>query len=240
MAMSILDMVLSRLRRAGFKTGVAYPGQKYPPITEPMATVHIEKVDRNDLTVTVGVDILCPAAMGGTACELEALRATEVLRQSRAVCIQNGCTYDGVAQVYAVSILATYTGVTEADHYTLWSGFWCTINIAAQLHVIRFRTEEETGYQAEYAAGEETPAGFSRGSRIWRIEMEEMIPTGYEEKESPDADFTLQVTTDTQRENYYHCQWTSITREYTRQGLHRVRKGFALDREVESIEHDAL
>ena len=112
MGYSILELVLQRLREEGFSADIAYPGQKFPQITEAVAAVHIEQVDRANLTVTLEVSIVCPAAMGGTACEVEALRATEVLRWAGAVCVQRGCTYDGVAQVYMVPILATFTGTT--------------------------------------------------------------------------------------------------------------------------------
>ena len=119
MGISILELVLRRLREAKFTADVAFPGQKFPQITKPVAAVHIEKVDRANMTVTVEVNIICPAAMGGTACEVEALRATEILRWSGAVCIQNGCTYDGISQVYVVAILATFTCVTEASKCSL-------------------------------------------------------------------------------------------------------------------------
>ena len=125
MGYSILELVLRRLREDGFTADIAYPGQKFPLISDTVAAVHIEKVDRANLEVTVEINIICPASMGGTACEVQALRATEVLRWAGAVCVQNGCTYDGVAQVYVVSVLATFTGVTEADDCTVWPGFYC-------------------------------------------------------------------------------------------------------------------
>ena len=123
MGYSILELVLRQLRQANFVTNVAYPGQKFPQISGTVASVHIEKVDRANLTVTVGVNIISQASLGGTACEIEALRATEALRWSRAVCVQSGCRYDGIAQVYVVEILATYTGVTEEDNCKIWQGF---------------------------------------------------------------------------------------------------------------------
>ena len=68
MGISILELVLRRLREENFIADVAFPGQKYPMIKEPVAAVHIEKVDRANLTVTVEVTILCPAETGGTRC----------------------------------------------------------------------------------------------------------------------------------------------------------------------------
>ena len=172
MGISILELVLRRLREAKFTADVAFPGQKFPQITKPVAAVHIEKVDRANMAVTVEVNIICPAAMGGTACEVEALRATEILRWSGAVCIQNGCTYDGISQVYVVAILATFTCVTEASTCSLGPGFRAYINDIVQPNAIAFSEEEVSGVQAEYVTGESAPAvpvrGAAFGTFSWR------------------------------------------------------------------------
>ena len=76
MGYSILELVLRRLREDGFTADIAFPGQKFPQIDDTVAAVHIEKVDRANLEVTVEINILCPASMGGTVCEMKALRAT--------------------------------------------------------------------------------------------------------------------------------------------------------------------
>ncbi len=73
MGYSILELVMRRLREAGFTADIAYPGQKFPQITDTVATVHIEKVDRANLEVTVEISIICPASVGGTVCEMKAL-----------------------------------------------------------------------------------------------------------------------------------------------------------------------
>ena len=58
MGYSILELVLRRLRQAGFRADVAFPGQQFPQIQDTVATVHIEKVDRANLTVTMGVSVI--------------------------------------------------------------------------------------------------------------------------------------------------------------------------------------
>ena len=141
MGISILALVLRRLREENFQADVAYPGQVSPQIREPVAAVHIEKVDRSNLSVTVEVNIICPAALGGTACEVEALRATEVLRWAGAVCVQNGCSYDGVGQVYVVSVLATFTCITEADDCTMGPGFKVFIAELLMPYAVSFSAE---------------------------------------------------------------------------------------------------
>lgn len=232
MGISILELVLRRLREAKFKADVAYPGQKYPLITEPVATVHIEKVDRAGLTVTMEVNIICPASYGGTACEVEALRATEILQGDGAVCIQNGCTYDGVSQVYVVAVLATYTCVTEKDDCILGPGFEVYIDEVNYPFVTSFAAEEVRQYAAEYEMGESMPMGISPGKVQWNITMEELILPGSPEYNEPDGTFKLEVVRSAGTETYYHCKWISIRREMTREGLRRTQTGVAMLKEV--------
>jgi len=230
---SILELVLRQLRQERFKADVAFPGQKFPRITEPVAAVHIEKVDRANLTVTMEVNVICPASMGGTACEVEALRATEILRQSGAVCVQNGCTYDGVAQVYVVQVLASYTGVTEAEECTIWQGFYCYVGDVFHRNAVSFTSEFTHSAQPEYVTGEAEAVGSSTGTRGWTIRLEEVIPCGSAVVEDPEGPFTLELITDEQREYFTGCRWTRVRREYSKSGLHRISEGFALSREVE-------
>lgn len=233
MGISILEQVLRRLRNAEFQADVAYPGQKFPLITKTVAAVHIEKVDRANMTVTLEVNIISPASLGGTACELEALRATEVLQWDGAVCVQNGCTYDGSSQVYVVAVLATYTCVTEADSCTLGPGFDVYINDNYQPFAISFAEEEVRDYTAEYAMGETASVGISLGSRLWHITLEELILPGSPEAAEPAGAFELRIERAAGTETFYHCQWLSVCREMNRSGLRRIRKGIAMLKEVD-------
>lgn len=231
MGYSILELVLRRLREDGFAADIAFPGQKFPQVSDTVAAVHIEKVDRANLEVTVEISIICPASMGGTVCEMKALRATEVLRWAGAVCVQNGCTYDGIAQVYVVSVLATFTGVTEADDCTVWPGFYCYVDNQIHRFVIGFTALKETGAAAEYEIGEAAPVATSIGTAAWEIQLEELIPVGSPEFASPSEPCVVKIVTDQKTEIYSGCRWGTVKREFTKQGLRRIRKGIALQRE---------
>lgn len=232
MGISILEQVLRELRNADFQAGAAYPGQKFPQITQTVAAVHIEKVDRAEMTVTLEVNIISPASLGGTACELEALRATQVLQLDGAVCVQQGCTYDGSAQVYVVAVLATYTCVTEADSCTLGPGFQVYINDIYQPFAVAFSQEETRQHTVEYATGEAEPVGISLGSRLWNITLEEHILPESPETAEPSGAFSLRIERSAGTETFYHCRWLSIQRQLSRSGLRRIRRGIAMAREV--------
>lgn len=231
LGISILELVLRQLRQANFTADVAFPGQKFPRVTEPMAAVHIEKVDRAGMTVTVEVNIICPAALGGTACELEALRATEALQWAGAICVQNGCSYDGIAQVYVVQVLATFTGVAEADTFHRGPGFQVYINNIIQADAVQISAEETPGQQPEYVMGETLPADYYPGDSVWNLQMEELLLSGTPEPAEPEGDFTLKIVSMLKTEVYSGCRWNSVYREYTRDGLRRIRKGIARKRE---------
>lgn len=234
MGYSILEMVLRRLREEGFTASVAYPGQKFPQITETVAAVHIEKVDRAELSVTIEITMVCPASLGGTRCEMDALRATEILRWSGAVCIQNGCTYDGVAQVYMVSILATYTGTTEEDSCVIWPGFYCYLADRYHPYAVDFQTELTTDTQVIYGMGQSEVVGLHPGKQLWQIRLEELIPAGSEETQEPEGAFDMKIISDRVTETFRGCRWTSVQRQRNRKGLRRIRRGYALRREVKN------
>ena len=232
MGISILEMVLRLLRQEDFTADIGYPGQKYPVLTEPVVAVHLEKVDRTNLSVTVEISVISPASLGGAACELEALRATEVLRWAGATCVQNGCRYDGLAQVYTVSVMATFTGITEADSCTIGPGFTVHISNVYHPYAVSFTATRTGEHEVQYAVGENAPVGLSAGSWVWKLELEEVIPSGSIEAEQPSDLFELKLTTPVQTEQYYHCRWTSEKREFTQKGLKRTRVGIAMSREV--------
>lgn len=231
MGISILELVLQRLRDEGFSADVAYPGQMFPQIREPVAAVHIEKVDRANLTVTLEINIVSPAALGGTACELEALRVTSVLGLTGAVCVQNGCSYDGIAQVYTVSVLATYTCLTDATDCTLGPGFQISINGTRMPYVTAFTAEQQSEHRLQYEMGNQLPVAVSPGSRVWKLRLEEHITADTPEPYIPEDDVTLCRAGAVRYDYYYHCWWTRVTWEYTQQGLRRIHEGFALSRE---------
>lgn len=231
MGISILELALQCLREAGFAADTAYPGQKLPVITEPVAAVHIKKVDGESRTVTVDVSILSPAALGGAACELAARKAAGALQTAKAVCVQNGCVYDGIAQVYSVSILAAFTGVAGDNDCTLGPGFQVYLDGVQQVWATGFTAERVREQTMEFATRSPVAVAITSGSYYWNIHLEELIPTGFPEPPEPEEEFTLKLIREGKTEHFIPCRWSSVTRSFTPEGLRRVRKGIALMRE---------
>lgn len=233
MGLPILEVALKALRKEGFSADAAYPGQKYPPITETVAAVHIAQVDRADMTVTVEVTVISPASLGGTECETEALRATEALRWAGADCVQKGCQYDGMAQVYCVDILATFTGIAEEESCTLGPGYAVYVGEDQLEFVTSFTAEETWDVFSCYVIGEDYPADIGVGEHGWEITIEERIPTGSDEVEYGGAIVNVSVERfDGHVECYRTCRFSSVKREFVCGALKRTWKGKALKKGV--------
>jgi len=134
--------------------------------------------------------------------------------------------------VYVVAVLATYTCITEADNCTMGPGFLIYVNDVHHRFAYSFYEEEVQERTAEYEMGEILPLGVSQGKTHWAIGMEELIPAGSAEMDEPKGAFKIRVIIDGRPETFYHCRWTSIKREFTQEGLRRIRKGIAMLREV--------
>lgn len=241
MGISILEVVLQELRDGGFTADVAYPGQKYPPITGTVAAVHIAEVDRANMTVTVEVTVISPAALGGTVCETEALRATEILRWAGANCVQKGCDYDGMAQVYCVDILASFTCITEADDCAMGPGFDVYVDGTELEFVTAFSSELLRTVEYCYEMGEDAPVGISTGRNRWEITIEEVIPAGSEEVDY--SHYATEVTLEKcngETDIFRSCLFTSVKRENTNAGMKRTWKGIAMTKVVKFSGEDIL
>lgn len=231
MGISILELVLRTLRGEGLAADLAYPGQRSPAITGPVAAVHLKRVDRSRRSVTVEVLVLSPARLGGTACEVAALRATEGLKWAGADCVQGGCVYDGTSQVYQVAIQAEFSCVIQAEECAMGPGFRVYVGSNQMIYTVSFTAEQVLENKMHYEMGETAPVDSSAGSWVWQIRLEEMIPGGKVEPLPGDEFFNLRVENDDIVEVYFGCRWTSVRREYTAEGLRRIRCGIAALRE---------
>lgn len=229
--MGILERVLRKLRQAGFSAEYAYSGKKHTAVTEPVAAVHMGELDRGACQISVAVSILCPAGMGGTACEEAGLRAVEALHEDGAVCTMQGCKYDGLTRSFSVAIVAVYSmAVSGAEQGEL--GFSVSIDGKTLPYAMEFTAEEQHKHELRFCMGEREPKAVSLGHGGWNICLVELIPAGGEEAAEQTGSFSIQIDGQHGKELYRECVWTSVKREFTRQGLKCTRKGIAVGREV--------
>ena len=224
----MLETVLDQLRQAGFSADLAYPGRRIPEIRESVAAVHIRKADPIEAALTVEVTIIAPEAKGGTACELEALRAMEALCRGGAVCTQNGCVYDGQGRVYSVTILAEYTGLIWETPCALGPGIRLSIGDEVVEYAVGFTMEKTSDPRWLQEMGSQNPGGMHLGAWVWKLRLEELLPRASIGVSQPTENFTLRIQGEPGTETYPGCCWTSVSYEYTPRGVRRIRMGYAL------------
>ena len=228
----MLNTVISQLRSAGFQTGLAYPGRRIPEINEIVAAVHIRKADPCQAVLTVEVTIIAPEVMGGTVCELEALRAMEVLCRGGAVCTQNGCEYDSQGRVYSVTILAEYSGLLWDHSSAIGQGIKLYIGDRPVEHAVCFSMEKTSDHRWLQEMGSQDPGVMHFGTWIWKLRLEELLPTSAMDVAQPQEYFMLHIQRGNATETYTDCCWTSVSYEFTPRGVRRIRDGYTLHKEA--------
>ena len=224
--------MLEQLRRAGFQADIAYPGQRIPDIRQQVAAVHIQKTDPIQSTLTLEVTIHAPETEGGTACELAALRAMEALCQGGGICTQSGCKYDAQGRTYSVTILAEYTGVIWDTPCALGPGIRLTIGQEAVEHAVSFAMEKTSDPEWIREMGSQVPVEMHRGTWVWKLRLEELLPMAVMDASLPQESFTLKIQGGNSTGTYTNCCWTSVSYEYTPRGVRRIRNGFVLQKEA--------
>lgn len=225
MAGSVVTTVIEALNNAGFRAAAAYPGQKLPHLTEPAAAVSLFQVNQQERVTEVLVNVLCPVAMGGAACEAEGLKITEALTVLGASCVQEGCEYDSRRQVLTVPVYAAFRG-------GIWEAAWIP---GGDLTVSIGTTELPSATDFTSQRSTEDPKVTALSSCPWKFTVEEFFYPGYAEQNPPAEPFDLTVTRTSRTETYKGCRFTSMKREAGPTGLRQTREGIA-----ESMIHMAI
>ena len=231
----ILERVLKKLTEAGFAANYSFPGHARAMADGTAVAVHLAQVDNANASVTVEVSVISPSVLGGTRCEKEALRVMAALHADGAACIQNGCEFNGMAETYVVQIMAQYRGTVDGDTFYPRPGFTVKLNSKSIPFLVSFEAEQVRGDTPQYVMGQTEPVDVSLGSWVWNLRMEEMIPAGEVEDSDTGDPLFIKVVGSVQTEVYNGCRWTSVQRIITREGLRKIRKGIALEREVETV-----
>ncbi len=229
----MLEWVIEKLRSGGFRAARAYPGTAMPVLEEAAAAVSIDRADMRDMTMTVGIQIICPASMGGAMCECLALDAMQVLTQEGIACVQNSCVYESVARIYSVKIQAFLNMEEETPEPAVPEmELHVDTGTIERPYAVAFSAEQTLENTPLFAMGENDPVGFISEGWKWSIRLEEQIPPGCQESAQPEEPFSLYVRSDTGTDIYRSCRWTSIRRELTAAGIRRIQTGFASEKEA--------
>lgn len=217
MAQSVVTTVIDALNAAGFRAAAAFPGETAPHITSPAIAVSLFQVNQQERVTEVLVRVMCPAEMGGAACEGEGLKVTQVLTELGASCVQEGCEYDSLHRILTVSVYAAFRG-------GLWEAAWipggdlAVLLGKAELYCVTdFISRQET----------EDPAATALSACKWHFTIEEFFYPGDAEQNTPSEPFDITVNRTSRTETYKNCRFTKLTREAGPTGLRQTREGIA-------------
>ena len=200
----------------------AFPGSRMPALTEACAAVRYKQVDWTQQKTQVLVTVLTPAVLGGALCEQTALTAGKIVQEMGAGCLQGGCTFDSIGNLFSVEICATFDG-------TKIPGSWQELP-GIMVHVDGHRLDNVSSFSAWRQVDEQ---GTALANALWRFRIEELFPTEAAGIWEPEVLSTVAVQRMGLREVYSDCTWISQRLEHTGAKLVRIREGIAAGKTVE-------
>ena len=216
---TIVSEVIDKLSSGGIRSAEAYPGKRIPALSTPVAAVHLGKVDRSVRTTHLEVIVMSPVASGGSACELAALQAIEILQAMGGTCVKAVCKFDEMANVFYITIDVEFFGTALPTTWSAGPGY--SIKMGAQ------DLKYVTSFQAKREVDDMTP---TINEARWEFTMEELYPPGTNEPPDPPAPFDLTISRSGGEETYNGCHWVSVKREDTIRGVSQIRVGKAISR----------
>ena len=176
---TIVSNVIDTLSRGGIRSAEAYPGKRIPALTGAVAAVRLGKVDRSVRTTNLEVIIMSPVSDGGSACELAALKAVELLQDMGGTCVKAVCKFDEMADVFYINIDVEFFGTALADRWSAGPGYAIKIGAQAMNYVTSFQIQRETDKDVAAIANAK-----------WRFTLVELLPPGTSEPSDPSEPFT--------------------------------------------------
>lgn len=218
MGIVTVNEVLQALAAAGICGEQSWPGRAMRSVTGICAAVSLEKVDHQNGISTVMVLILSPAAGGGSVCQKAALRAAAAIGALGASCVQESCRFRREEDCYCVPLRCTFSVEVELPYQVEIAGI--------PLTGLRSFTSSKS---------EDLENGIAMNQAVWRFKIEEVYAPGEAEPNWPAEPFSVLVLRSTGEEMLSECEWTSIKRVDTAEGIRQIRAGKAKSRSVVTI-----
>lgn len=210
-----MDTVKSAISLAGFRTGMANPGQWIPEIQEPVVAISLEQVDSTKYEVTVRSEVVSPVALGGQRCEEEILKVVSVLQGMGARCEVTSLKFDAKTELFSMAVLGTFHGDILDSAWDFEKA--CVVNWGGRYigDPVAFTAWRETTDPA-------TPLSLT----LWHFRMEETLTGKWPEVDVSDP-FTITVSAGNVTDTYTGCTVTSQQRFLQEGHLRQIREGTA-------------
>lgn len=233
MGYELLEAVMDLLAGCGIRAGEEYPAGERVEIFAPVAAVGLRELDFADGEARFTVRILSPRVLGGWCCQTHGARAGNALHGAGFAVETGEMEYLSGSDCFCVTLTAVLP-VTAGEGEWLAGRRWLVLcGGIEQENVTSFRAVQDQGRRIFGAMCQSEPIGITPGSGGWNIELVQSITAEPEDAEEP---FELVVRHGTTEHRYSGCCWNETELDHAQGGLRLTRRGFALGREVTTVE----
>ena len=231
MGFELLEGLTRLLEEAGIPAGEEYPRGNRVEIHQPVAAVGLRELDCANSLARFSVRILSPRILGGWCCQRKAAKAVQVLHGAGMSCTVEEMEFSSGSDCFCVRLIATQSLRWDGESWSPGHRWQVLIDGVEENQVISFRSVRSQGRRLVGAFCQSAPIGVTPGTGGWQLELVQSgAEAGGEEKEP----FVLTVRAGGVTQRFTGCCWNETEISLGSGGLKRIRRGFALEREVET------
>lgn len=231
MVYGLLEELRELLEEAGVPAGEEYPAGERVEILSPVAAVGLRELDCANAVARFSVRILSPRILGGWCCQMKAAQAAQAFHRAGMGCSAAEMEYLKGSDCFCVSLTVSRAVHEGSDGWSAGGRWQVLRDDSEEKHVLSFRAVRNQGRRLLGAFCRSEPVGVTPGAGGWQIEL---VQSGGLETEEGQEPFTLTVRAGGAEQRYLDCCWNETELLLEAGGLKRIRRGFALRREVES------
>lgn len=231
MIYGLLEELRELLEAAGIPAGEEYPAGERVEIVSPVAAVGLRELDCANAAARFSVRVLSPRILGGWCCQQKAALAAQVLHRAGMGCSAAEMDYLSGSDCFCISLTVSRPVYESADGWIGGSGRQVLRDGIEEKNVLSFRAVRNQGRRLLGTFCQSEPVRVTPGAGGWQIEL---VQSGSAEPEEGQEPFTLTVRTAGGEQRYLGCCWNETEITLGGEGEKRIRRGFALKREVES------
>ena len=219
MGQSVIEYVVQLLIDGGIRAAAALPPGSLLRVTEPVAAVSLAGADSEKSSVTVLVEIVGPERLGGSACQLKALDACDILAASGASCRQGSCSFLNKGNLFCVPVTVICYGENSSNGWVPAQKLTVRLGQMALKNVVGFSVEQML---------DEVHTSLSQ--MPWKFAVEEFFPWSTAEIRNPTEPFELTVSMGGKTEQYHGCEITWRQQTAEKDGVRQNWGGTATER----------
>ena len=231
MVYGLLEELSALLEAAGISAREEYPAGERVEIVSPVAAVGLRELDCANAVARFSVRILSPRILGGWCCQQKAAQAAQTLHRAGMTCSAEEMDYLSGSDCFCISLAVSRPVYEGAEGWSAGSGWQVLRDGIEEKNVLSFRAVRNQGRRLQGAFCQSEPVRVTPGAGGWQIEL---VQSGAAEPEEGNEPFTLAVYTGDAQQRYLGCCWNETEIVLGSGGLKRIRRGFALKREVET------